>query len=118
MDRSPWSFFIIALLGSWLIVATGSAQSDLAKLLVGKWEGDVQFQGSAGSAQSNPSRTLIIESVDQKDGRWAAKGRYGMTGRGMARADIEVEESGTRPAVRFVTGAGSTVRLSLVDPSH
>jgi hypothetical protein len=42
-----------------IVTVTGSeAQTDLAKLLVGKWEGEVEVVGS-----SDPNRTLIIESV-------------------------------------------------------
>lgn len=43
-----------------------------------------------------------------------ATGRYGVTGKGLGKVEIEVDESGSRLFIRFVTGGPSTVRLSLV----
>ena len=105
---------VAAMLGISLGMPSGWAQGDLAKALVGKWEGEVQWARGAGSATGDPNRTLIIESVEQKDGKWVATGRYGVTGKGLGKVEIEVEESGGRPVIRFVTAGPSTVRLSLV----
>ena len=43
------------------VMAAESArgQSDLSKVLIGKWEGDVQLPG-----RGDPKRTLVIDSVD------------------------------------------------------
>lgn len=114
MDRSSLTTLAAAVMGVLLGISSGSAQVDLAKSLVGKWEGDVQWRGSAGSATGDPNRTLIIQSVEQKDGKWVATGRYGVTGKGLGKVEIEVDEGGARPFIRFVTGGNSTVRLSLV----
>ena len=103
-------------LGILLGISPGPAQGDLAKALVGKWEGDVQWAGGAGTG--DPNRTLIIESVTQKDGKWVATGRYGVTGKGLGKVEIEVDDSGSRPFIRFVTGGNSTVRLALTDAKY
>ena len=103
----------IALVGFSLEVASCWAQGDLAKSLVGKWEGELEL---AGGVTGNPNRTLIIESVTQKDGNWVGTGRFGITGQGLGKVEIEISESSGRPFIRFVTGAASTVRLSLTGP--
>ena len=100
----------VAALGIALGVTSGWAQADLAKSLVGKWEGELEL---ASGATGDPRRTLIIESVTQKDGKWAGTGRFGISGQGLGKVEIEVTESNGRPFIRFVTGAPSTVRLSL-----
>jgi hypothetical protein len=107
------TLLVVAVLGTSLGMPSGWAQVDLAKALVGKWEGEITWAGSAGGATSDPNRTLIIESVTQKDGKWVATGRYGVTGKGLGKVEIQVDDSGNRPLIRFVTGAPSTVRLAL-----
>jgi hypothetical protein len=104
------TMLVVAMLGTSLEVVPCLAQGDLTKSLVGKWEGQIEL---ASGVTGNPNRTLIIESVTQKDGTWMAAGRFGITGQGLGKVDIEVSESGGRPFIRFVTGAPSTVRLSL-----
>ncbi len=103
------------MLGTSLGMSSGWAQGDLAKSLVGKWEGDIQLRASVGSADAR-NRTLNIESVDQKEGKWVARGRYGVTGKGLSKVNIEVDEGSGRPSIRFLTGAGSIVGLSLIGP--
>jgi len=94
-----------------LLAATASdAQTDLSKALIGKWQGEAQELG-----RGDPNRTLVIESVAEKDGKWVAEGRYGITGKGLGKVQIDVDRSGQWPSIRFVTGANSTVRLNLVD---
>ena len=106
------TLLVVAVLGTSLGMSSGWAQGDLAKALVGKWEGDVQFQNKA--ADSN--RTLIIESVEQKDGKWVATGRFGVTGKGLGKVKIEVDDSSGRLFIRFVTRTNAIVRLSLIGP--
>ncbi len=48
-----------------------SAQVDLAKVLVGKWEGQAQL------TRDSPGRTLIISSVRERGGKWVADGTFG-----------------------------------------
>ena len=113
MKEKLLTMLFVTGLGIVLGISLGSAQVDLAKVLVGKWEGAVQWAGGAGSGAGDPNRTLIIDSVEQKDGKWVAMGKFGVTGRGLGKVTIEVEDSGSRPSIRFVTGGNSTVRLAL-----
>lgn len=94
-----------------LIGTVSEAQTDPGKSLIGKWEGEVQLAGAGGDR----NRTLIIQSVGEKDGKLVAEGRYGVTGKGLGKVQIEVSTSGKWPSIRFVTGANSTVRLDLID---
>ena len=113
MKEKLLTMLVVTGLGIVLGMSPGSAQPDLAKVLVGKWEGAVQWAGGAGSGAGDPNRTLIIDSVEQKDGKWVAMGKFGVTGKGLGKVTIEVEDSGSRPSIRFVTGGNSTVRLAL-----
>jgi len=54
-----------------------------------------------------------MDSVEQKDGKWVAMGKYGVTGKGLGKVVIEVDDSGSPPLIRFATGGNSTVRLAL-----
>lgn len=106
------TLLVVAVLGTPLGMGSSWAQSDAAKTLVGKWEGEIQWAGSAGGATGDANRTLIIQSVEQKDGKVVATGRYGITGKGLGKVEIEVDDSGSRPFIRFAT-ATSTTRLTL-----
>jgi hypothetical protein len=99
-----------ALLG----VSSAWGQPDAAKALIGTWEGEVRWHGMSGE----PGRTLIIESLEEKEGKWVASGRYGITGKGLGRVQIEVNDISARPWIQFTTGAHSRVRLDLSDPKH
>lgn len=107
------TLLVVAVLGTSLGMSSGWAQGDPANALVGKWEGAVEWASGAGSGAGDANRTLIIQSVEQKDGKWVATGRYGITGKGLPKVEIEVGDSGGRPFIRFVTGGPSTVRLTL-----
>ena len=104
MKRKLWALLVVAVLGISLGMSSGWAQGDLAKALVGKWEGDVQWVGGAGSGAGDPNRTLVIDSVEQKDGKWVATGKYGVTGKGLGKVEIEVGDSGNRPFISVLTG--------------
>ena len=110
---------VVTMLGMLLSASSGSAQEDRAKVLVGKWEGTVEWAGGAGSGGlGDPNRTLIIESVTQKDGKWVGTGKYGITGKGLGKVDIEIEDSGNRTAITFATSPTTAVRLSLTGPKE
>jgi hypothetical protein len=113
MKGKLFPLLVVAVLGTSLGTSSVWAQSDAAKSLVGKWEGEVTWAASAGAATGDPNRTLIIQSVEQKDGKLVATGRFGITGKGLGKVDIEVDEGGGRPFIGFVTGGNSTVRLTL-----
>ena len=109
------TLLVVAVLGISLGMASGWAQGDLPKSLVGKWEGELQL---ASGATGDTNRTLIIESVTQKDGNWVGMGRFGITGKGLGKVEIEVGDSAGRPFIRFVTGAATTIRLALTGPKE
>jgi len=96
-----------------LLGSPAHAQGQLAESLVGTWEGELQPLGKG--TREDPHRTLIIRSVQQKNGKWVGEGRFGITGKGLARVQIEVDASGPRPWIRFVTNVSATVRLELLD---
>jgi hypothetical protein len=92
------------------LIRAGRAASDpsnLGRQFLGKWEGEVAFLDSA----YDRSRTLCVFSVNQGDGRWTALGRFGTTGKRLARVAIELDLSGHGHALQFVTGANELVRL-------
>jgi hypothetical protein len=113
MRRMLWMPWVVLACAT-LFVASSEGQMDPAKVLVGKWEGEVQFLGVGGERD----RTLIIESVSQKDGKWVGQGRWGITGKGLGPVTIEVDHSGKMPWIRFVSSAGAVVRLDLFDAKH
>lgn len=108
----PSAIVALALLAA----PVSEAQMDVAKILAGKWEGEVEFMGTRGNL--DPNRTLVINSVTEKDGKWVAEGRFGVTGKGLGRVQVEVDTSGPNPRIRFVTAANQTVRLDVVDDRH
>jgi hypothetical protein len=108
---------ITILLGTVLaLVAPGpaAAQVDLARALIGKWEGQVQF----ADTKANPNRTLVISSVSQNEGRWVAEGQWGVTGERLAKVQIQVEQSGKDVSLRFETRANPSIRLKLEGDKH
>ena len=58
-----------------LVATSGvaAAQVDLAKALVGTWEGELQMRVK----KADPVMSLVITSVKQEDGKWVADGRFG-----------------------------------------
>ena len=56
------------------LAGVSHSQVDPAKALVGRWDGEQEYLVISAE---NPRRILVIESVNQVDGRWVANGRYG-----------------------------------------
>jgi hypothetical protein len=56
-------------------VTAGWTQTDPAKLLVGRWTGEIQ------TATGSHDRTLVIKSVEEQYGQLVAAGEYGDPGR-------------------------------------
>jgi hypothetical protein len=109
----------VTVLGILLAASVGSAQEDRAKALVGKWEGTIEWAAGVGSSSlGDPNRTLIIESVQQKDGKWVATGKYGVTGKGFGKVEIAIADSGDRTEIAFTTSANWAVRLALAGPKQ
>jgi CHAT domain-containing protein len=113
MSRGRQQLALIVF-GFWLLIGAGSeAQPNVGRILVGKWQGEIQFTFGVGP---NASRTLVIESVSEKDGTWSAQGRFGVTGQGLGKVTIDIDVSGRHPVLQFVPGPYATgVRLYLIN---
>jgi hypothetical protein len=70
------ALFVVTV--SMLVVGAPLAQADLAKTLVGTWQGELQMRLKKGA---DPEVTLNIASVRQEDGEWVAEGRFGLDGK-------------------------------------
>ena len=117
MKETLTKLLAVVLVGTLLAVSSSSAQEDRvgrAWALVGTWEGIVDDPVPA----ADTNRTLVIVWVWPKDGKLVANGRYGITGKGSGQVDIEVEDTGDGIMIRFMTGANSRARLSLVGIEH
>jgi hypothetical protein len=100
----------IALIVALLATAGSEAQTDPSKVLIGQWQGEIRDPFMKG----NPNRILVVQSVNQSDGKWTAEGLYGIA-KASGKVHIEVDMTGQWPSIRFVTGANSVVKLNLVD---
>jgi hypothetical protein len=104
--EAPVKTFV--LLGVAAILALGFAvsdgQDDLAKTLIGKWEGQVTWR-----APGNKDRVLTITSV--KDGQ--ATGRFGIPGGASKAVDIAIERSGGDTILRFSSFNNAPTQLTL-----
>jgi hypothetical protein len=112
---------LVALLLSLSASTVSEAQLDVAKLLVGKWEGDVQM------ASGTYPRLLVIGSLQSGPSGVVATGEYGGTGSGYAGAAggytapdvrllpvaVDVQSFGNDVILRFPTIEGWTVELTL-----
>ena len=97
-----------------LVLGTGvaAAQGDLAKALVGTWQGELQQRTQKGA---DPGLTLIITSVKQEGGKWVADARLGGAegGKTTAKVNIDIDTSGSKPALRFKGTKGTEYDVSL-----
>ena len=96
------------------LAGVSHAQVDPAKALVGRWEGE---QGYLVISAENPKRILVIESVNQVDGRWVANGRYG-TPAGLVRVKIAVETGGKGVDLSWTGPTGNQFQLNLLRGKH
>jgi hypothetical protein len=65
----------------------------------------------------NPKRILVVESVNQVDGRWVAKGRYG-TPAGLIRVKISVETGDKGVDLSWTGPSGNQFQLNLLRDKH
>lgn len=101
-----------------LMLGTGvaAAQADLAKALVGTWQGELQMRTKKGA---DPSLTLIIASVKQEGGKWVADARLGGADAAKtAKVSIDIDTSGSKPALRFKGVSGTEYNVSLFDDKN
>ena len=100
------------------------AQVDLTKVLVGKWEGELERpKGHTGqhpkafrhsTEQPQDARTLVIQEVREEDGKWVVtKAQYGITGKKLSRVDVTLDVRDNQVTLQFETGAGSQAKLKL-----
>jgi hypothetical protein len=101
------------------------AQMDLAKALVGKWEGDYEAphalgkpkMGGVPEGRSETARTLVIGQVRQQEGKWIAEdAKYGISGKGLNLVPVMLEMTGGDVILQFRTAAGpdsEAVKLQL-----
>ncbi len=100
-----------------LMVGTGvaAAQADLAKVLVGTWKGELQQRTNKGA---DPTVVLIIKSVKQEDGKWVASARVGATEEKTGSVNLEIDTTGSKPAVRWTGAGGAIYNLTLLDDKN
>jgi hypothetical protein len=96
------------------VVGVSRAQVDPAKALVGRWEGEQEYLAISAD---NPKRILVIESVNQVDGKWVANGRYG-TPAGLVRVKIAVETGGKGVDLSWTGPTGNQFQLNLLRDKH
>ena len=101
----------VTLLG----VGAAVGQVDLAKALVGKWEGEMEF---FRDRSANPARTLVITSVKQVDGKWIADGRFGIPPGAPGPVKIEIDNSGKIPSLRWTGKTGTAYELNLLNEKN
>jgi hypothetical protein len=94
------------------MVGTGvaAAQADLAKTLVGTWQGELQQRTQK---RADPTLVLIIKSVKQEDGKWGADARVGATEDKTAAVKVDIATIGAKPSLRWTGGKGTAYDLSL-----
>ena len=96
------------LLGVAAVLALGFAvsdgQDDLAKILVGKWEGQISW-----TIPGNKDRVLTINSVEEA----RATGRWSIPGGATKPVDIAIERSGGDPILRFAGFNNVPTQLTL-----
>lgn len=108
------SRIVVALVLVVLALTPSAAQTDLAKVLVGKWEGEVQMAGGTYP------RTLNIKSIEERgrmarvDAEYGGKGSdYGGAGTGIEPVDLMLETVRGDVIVRFRTVENWAVKLTL-----
>ena len=105
----------VAVLVPILVASTflpAHAQVDLAKALVGRWEGEIRKvhpKQALGTAW-----TLLIEQVREQGGKWAVeRAQFGETGKPLRPIQVRVEVRGEEVTVTFAPPRSSaTLRLS------
>jgi hypothetical protein len=103
---------VIALTGLLSAAGAVAAQVDLAKTLVGTWEGEVKARMLRGP-DAGAELKLIITSVTQQDGKWIADGRLGGKDGRSAPVKVDIDTSGSKPSLRFKGASGTDYALSL-----
>lgn len=86
---------------------TGDA--DIAKKLVGRWEGT-----RATAGQASPFQTLVIKSVEREGDQLVATGNYGNTDKKLPQVKINVIVNGSDVRLQLTSKIGNDIDLKLV----
>jgi hypothetical protein len=98
------------------VIAPRAEEMDLAKALVGKWEGEFQRRGKGqGTPSTQNVRTLEIESVRKQDGKWVVeKVQYGLPGK-MRPENVKLNMTGSDVRLELgVPGVGGRLSVKLI----
>ena len=97
-----------------LALGPAKAQVEVGKRFVGTWEGQIDFRGLRGDPTRDPGRTLVIDSVAERDGKLVPSGRFGITGKGSGSiTDASIDPTGPQPSLAFTSAVGLRVRMQL-----
>jgi len=120
---------ILAAVGAMFFILCGTmmpsvAQVDVGKLLVGKWEGDLErpqttrrsshpLHGRGGERREN-TRILRIDKIREQGGKWVVeKASFGEEGKRPKQVEVSLHISGGEVSLEFETDADATVKLRL-----
>jgi hypothetical protein len=103
---------VVAALAGLLAAGAAVAQVDLAKVLVGTWEGEVKARILRGP-DAGAELKLTIASVTQQDGKWIVDGRLGGKDGRSAPVKVDIDTSGSKPSLRFKGASGTDYVLTL-----
>ena len=106
---------LFVMAGLMMGAGVAAAQVDVAKVLVGTWKGELQQRTQKGA---DPTVVLIIKSLKQEDGKWVASARVGATEEKTGPVQLEIDTTGSKPAVRWTGGSGAIYNLSLLDEKN
>jgi hypothetical protein len=84
-----------------------TTDADLAKKLIGKWEG-------VTATQYNPFRSLIIKSVAREGDQLVATGNYGTTGKKLPQVKINIIANGSNVVLELTSRSGDDIDLKLI----
>jgi hypothetical protein len=111
--RASVASVALLLVAGWLLTpALAPAQTDLAKVLVGSWRGELQTRFQKGK-DANMVLALRITSVKQVDGKWVGEGRFGPNP-----VTIDIDTSGAKPALSWAGASGTRYSVSLLDEKN
>jgi hypothetical protein len=101
---------LFVVTGLMLSIGIAAADDDLAKVLVGTWQGELQQLVKKGA---DLTLRLVITSVKQEDGKWIADGRFGPTP-----VKIDIDSTGAKPFLHWTAANGTVYNLSLLDDKN
>ena len=72
--------------------------------------------GTAEARRASPDlhRTLIINEVNEQDGRWSAKGQWGISGQPLGPVTIAIKRSAGETQLEFQSALSGPVTLRLL----